>query len=284
MVEAVLIWLTRELASLPVLLLPLLGVALLVAALGFYRRVYFVSIGYAFSITAMAVIALIAARTQLTWFSLLHSLLLALYGARLGSYLLRRELRPAYRSTVETARPSRSNVSRGQDGLIWLGVSFLYVLMFSPALFHLVSQSMLPAPVTTAAQLVGLLTMVGGLTVEALADKQKSDFKAQQPGRFCDVGLYRWVRCPNYLGEILFWSGNWLMGVAFYTSTLRWLLAVAGLIIIVLIMVGSTKRLEASQGARYGDRPEFQAYIRSVPVLFPFVPIYTLQNVRVYLE
>ena len=49
-------------------------------------------------------------------------------------------------------------------------------------------------------------------------------------------------------------------------------------------MIGSTKRLEKSQGERYGALPEYQDYIRRVPVLFPFVPVYTLQNVRVYLE
>lgn len=284
MLEALLVWLGREFASLPALTPWLLGIALLVSALGFYRRVYFVSIGYAFSISAMAIIAILSALEQLTWLALLHSLLLAIYGVRLGSYLLRRELRPAYRSALENARPSVQNVSRGQDGLIWLGVSLLYVLMFSPALFHLVTQPALPAPVAFATQLVGLVTMAGGLAIEALADQQKSNFKAQQPGRFCDVGLYRWVRCPNYLGEIIFWSGSWLMGVAFYTSALRWGFALAGLIIIVLIMIGSTKRLEASQRMRYGDQPAYQAYLRSVPVLFPFVPVYSLQNVHVYLE
>ena len=49
-------------------------------------------------------------------------------------------------------------------------------------------------------------------------------------------------------------------------------------------MIGSTKRLEKSQGERYGALSEYQEYIRRVPVLFPFVPVYTLQNVRVYLE
>ncbi len=57
-----------------------------------------------------------------------------------------------------------------------------------------------------------------------------------------------------------------------------------GVLCIVLIMVGSTKRLERSQDQRYGGQPAYQAYIRAVPVLFPFVPIYTLKNVRVFLE
>jgi len=40
--------------------------------------------------------------------------------------------------------------------------------------------------------------------------RQKSAFKARQPDRFCDVGLYRFVRCPNHLGEMLFWTGGFV--------------------------------------------------------------------------
>jgi hypothetical protein len=53
---------------------------------------------------------------------------------------------------------------------------------------------------------------------------------------------------------------------------------------IVLIMMGSTKRLERSQDQRYGHLPEYQQFVHTVPVLFPFVPVYTLKNVPVFLE
>jgi hypothetical protein len=49
-------------------------------------------------------------------------------------------------------------------------------------------------------------------------------------------------------------------------------------------MMGSTKRLEESQDSRYGASPDYQRYTQTVPVLFPFVPIYSLKKVRVFLE
>jgi len=52
----------------------------------------------------------------------------------------------------------------------------------------------------------------------------------------------------------------------------------------VLIMMGSTKRLEGKQEERYGDREDYQRFIKKVPVLFPLLPIYSLKSVRVYLE
>ena len=108
--------------------------------------------------------------------------------------------------------------------------------------------------------------------------------KTKAPGAFVQSGVYSWVRCPNYLGEITFWVGNFVMGIPFYTSALRWVIALIGLACIILIMMGSTKRLEQSQGERYGALPEYQQYATTVPVLFPFLPVYTLKNVRVLLE
>jgi len=101
---------------------------------------------------------------------------------------------------------------------------------------------------------------------------------------FVSGGGYGFIRCPNYLGEITFWLGSFVMGLSFYTSPLLWIAALIGLACIILIMIGSTKRLERSQDARHGDQPAYQKYVHSVPVLFPIVPIYTLKKVGVYLE
>jgi steroid 5-alpha reductase family enzyme len=231
-----------ELDSLLPNILLLFGLALIISSIGFYRVVYFISIGYAFSMVAMALATVLLMGRELPWTSL------------------------------------------PQKVLIWISVSALYVLMFSPSLMSLTSASLVSPTLTSIVQSLGLLLMAGGLFLEALADKQKSDFKARFPTQFCDVGLYRWVRCPNYLGEIVYWAGNWVVGLLFYASLVRWAASSIGLVCIVLIMMGSTKRLERAQGERYGDLPGYQEYIRSVPVLFPFVPIYTLKNVRVFLE
>ncbi len=92
------------------------------------------------------------------------------------------------------------------------------------------------------------------------------------------------MRCPNYLGEILFWVGNWIVAVVVFASLLQGIISLIGVACIVLIMLGSTKRLEHSQGERYGSLPEYQTYIHTVPVLLPFVPVYSLKNIRFYLE
>lgn len=260
----------------------LFGLALLISSVGFYRLVYFISIGYAFAIAAMAVVAPIVLRHNLTWVAGAQNLCLLLWGLRLGAYLLRRELQPSYRKELQSIQRDAAGLTWPRKLPVWIGVSPLYVAMFSPSLFN---QSAAPAATSLAGavQTLGLITMAGSLALEAAADRQKLAFKAQSTGRFCDVGLYRWIRCPNYLGEILFWVGNWIVGLAAYTSPVQWLLSLIWLGCIVLIMLGSTRRLEHTQDERYGSLPAYQTYTRTVRVIFPWVPVYTLKPLRVYL-
>ena len=278
-------WIGAEIASLPLqLLLILFGLALVISAVGFYRVVYFISIGYAFSIVAMAVATAILMRQHLTLASALHNLLLAVWGLRLGIFLVRRELQPSYGAELAATHQRTAGMPWIQKIVIWVGVSVLYVLMFLPSLYSVTAPAGTGVSAgATLVQWTGLAIMAGALVMESLADRQKSAFKARSPKQFCNVGLYRWVRCPNYLGEILFWIGNWVAGVVFYTSLLRWVTSLAGLICIVLIMFGSTKRLEAQQDDRYGSRPEYQEYVRTVPILVPLIPVYTFRNLRIYL-
>jgi len=261
-----------------------LGLALLFSLGGFYRVVYFVSLGYGFSIAAMAIAAAALFHRTLDVPTGLQCTLLGLYGLRLGGFLLKREFHPSYRGELSEVKKRGAGFSLAKKLLIWVGVSLLYVLMFSPCLFNLLTQRATPAPGEIFSTPFGVVIMVVGLALETLADRQKSAFKARQPDRYCDVGLFRFVRCPNYLGEILFWTGGVVAGISSYSCASRWIAAVIGYVCIVLIMVGSTKRLEATQDGRYGTDESYRAYVQSVPVLFPFVPVYSLKGVRVYLE
>ena len=276
-----------SIASFPsiwMIVLSLFGLTLLITALGFRKPVYFVSIGYAFSIFAMALETIILFRQQITVLSLLHNLLLIIWGLRLGIFLLRREFQPSFRQQLGETNDQYGGISLSRKFVIWLGVSFLYGLMFLPGFVSAANPQPRISSGSMIVQASGLLFMSGGLVIEALADWQKSAYKTRFPKALCNVGLYRWVRCPNYFGEILFWLGNWVMGIAFYSTLLVWIGSLIGLVCIVLIMFGSTRRLERAQDQRYGELPEYQQYIQTVPVLFPYVPVYTLKKIRVYLE
>ena len=70
--------------------------------------------------------------------------------------------------------------------------------------------------------IVGLFLFITGFLINRRADRILRNLR--QPGessyKVSDSGLYRWISCPNYLGEIVIWMGwalaTWsLPGLAF---------------------------------------------------------------------
>jgi len=63
--------------------------------------------------------------------------------------------------------------------------------------------------------IAGFLVCITAATIQLIADKQIHDFRAAHPGKYCNVGLWKRGRHPNYFGEMLFWWGIWIMYAAF---------------------------------------------------------------------
>lgn len=269
--------------SSPELLGLLLVASLAVGLIGFIRTVWFISIGYAASIVLFVLITAALWSDRLDLLTGAQLLAALVWGVRLGSYLVSRERSAAYRDAVSDQTDRSQSLPLVAKLGIWLAVSLLYVCMFSPAVFLADVASSLDRKQGLLATL-GIAVMWFGLVLEAVADHQKSRQKSIDPNMFASKGLYAWVRCPNYLGEILVWLGNFIAALVAYSAWWHWGMALTGVVCIVLIMLGSTKRMEFKQDERYGGDPSYRAYTASVPVLLPWVPLYTLKNIRVYLE
>lgn len=61
--------------------------------------------------------------------------------------------------------------------------------------------------------LVGLLISLSAAVIQFIADKQMYDFRMNpnKDKKVIDSGLWKYSRHPNYLGELMFWSGIYLM-------------------------------------------------------------------------
>jgi Predicted membrane protein len=268
---------------LPSAVLLLGAIALLVSSIGFKKYVYFISIGYGYSIAAMSIASLALAGASASLLTWIEAILLALYGLRLGTYLVIREAKPSYQATQAQDGDRVDKVGVGLKLVIWITVALLYVIMYMPSLARFAAEAKGTADPLPILAIIGAAATALGIVLESVADQQKSAAKKMAPKRFCDSGLYRMTRCPNYFGEMLVWTGNILAGAALLRSWLAWTLAVIGYACIILIMIGSGRRLELKQEARYGADPEFQAYVKRVPVIVPLVPIYSLKKARIYL-
>ena len=58
---------------------------------------------------------------------------------------------------------------------------------------------------------MGFAMCIAAATIQLVADTQIHRFRNTHPGQYCDVGLWRKGRHPNYFGEILMWWGVWVM-------------------------------------------------------------------------
>lgn len=203
-------------------------------------------------------------------------ILLAIYGLRLGGYLLIREVKSAsYRNTMKREIKDGSSMKMIAKVSIWISCAFLYVAQVSPVLFRLENNAG-----TDTVCMVGTIIMACGIILESASDMQKSKAKAKNPNRFCDTGLFKIVRCPNYLGEIVFWTGVFVSGVNVLSGVWQWLAAILGYVCIVYIMFGGARRLEIRQNKNYGADPEYQEYVKKTPILLPFVPLYSVEKYK----
>lgn len=124
------------------------------------------------------------------------------------------------------------------DWIILLKFHFAFLEVISSSPFHLIQAVWvwtvsLPVTVVNAsnhnpslrpADVIGWIMWFVGVVIEAMADQQKLAFKnsPENRGKWCNVGLWKVSRHPNYFGEVrsllkvhLFWNWHVLFPYAF---------------------------------------------------------------------
>jgi steroid 5-alpha reductase family enzyme len=117
----------------------------------------------------------------------------------------------------------------------------------------------------------GVALWIVGFTLEVVADEQKRRFKADasRAGEFITTGLWAACRHPNYLGEIVLWTGVALVAVPTLVGW-QWLAILSPVFVAALLLrISGVPLLEARARERWGGRPEFERYVRETPVLVP---------------
>jgi len=260
----------------------LLAVCAVLCAVGFYKFVYFLSIGYGFAVAggglAIFIMYLLNPSATPIWLVLIQMILFIAYGVRLSGFLLVRELKNISFKKTDVAKDTLAKNNEKKMPVfvlatIWVSVSVLYVAQVSPMLFRYTNAS-----ADVIVPIIGVVISVAGLILESIADNQKSAQKKVRPDMVATQGLYKLVRCPNYLGEIIFWTGIFVSGVTTYATVGQWITAVLAYICIVFIMFNGAQRLEKRQMARYGENEEYNTYANKTPIIIPFLPIYHLNK------
>ena len=256
----------------------LLAVCAVLCAVGFYKFVYFLSIGYGFAVAgggiAVLVMALVTGSEAPLWVLIVQAALFLAYGIRLSGFLLVREIKnAAYRKTLKEATGDEKKIPVFVLVSIWVCVSVLYTAQVSPMLFRVTNET-----TGIISPIIGFVISALGLVLESVADNQKTAQKKERPDMVATKGLYRICRCPNYLGEIVFWTGVFVSGVNTYNTVGQWITAILAYICIVYIMFNGAQRLEKRQMARYGENEEYNEYANKTPIIIPLLPIYHLNK------
>jgi steroid 5-alpha reductase family enzyme len=260
----------------------LLAVCAVMCAVGFYKFVYFLSIGYGFAIAgggiAVLVMYLVNPTNTPVWIVLVETALFIAYGVRLSGFLLVRELKNVSFRKTDVAKDTLAKNNEKKMPVfvlatIWVVVAILYTTQVSPMLFRVVNNSS-----DVIVPVIGFVISIFGLVLETIADNQKSQQKKERPDMVATKGLYRIVRCPNYLGEITFWTGVFVSGITAYKTVGQWIMAIIAYICIVYIMFNGAQRLEKRQMARYGENEEYNEYANKTPIIIPLIPLYHLNK------
>lgn len=117
--------------------------------------------------------------------------------------------------------------------------------------------------------LVAVVVTFGAVLIETVADLQLHEFaKVKQPGEIMARGLWAFSRHPNYFGEVAFWWGVWLLGVAANPTMALWTLA-GPVAMTFLFLVVSIPLIDKRSKAR---RPGYAEHIQRVSRLVPWFP------------
>ena len=144
------------------------------------------------------------------WRQVALSAAVTFWAVRLGSFLYAR-------ITADNGQDSRFENIRGSPPK-FLGAFFAQATWVSLCLLPVLAINSIPAttlaalPFFTITDIIGILLYVGGLSFEATADRQKSQWLKEKKEKkheedFLTRGLWSKSRHPNYFGESTLWTG-----------------------------------------------------------------------------
>ena len=195
---------------------------------------------------------------------LIVSLLVVIWALRLSSFLYLRIHRTGKDGRFDRLKtsPIRFLVPWTIQGL-WVFLTMIVVIVIN-------SQAE-SAPELGIWDAIGLLMWLLGFSIEVIADNQKSAFNANSDnqGKWIDSGLWSYSRHPNYLGEIMLWTGIACFGISCFSGLERVAWVSPIFIYLLLTKISGVPILDRRGLEKWGDQPEYHKYREETPTLLP---------------
>ena len=186
----------------------------------------------------------------------------AVWAIRLGSFLFMRIHKAGEDRRFRTIKPNftRFLMTWTLQGM-WVSMCLLCVLTALSSYSGVVMNSIF---------FIGLLIFILGLSIEIIADYQKTVFRRniENKDKFITTGLWSLSRHPNYFGEILLWTGIAIMSISSLQG-LQYLTLISPIFVYVLLVyISGVRILEAQAEKKWGHLDSFKEYIKNTPRLF----------------
>ena len=193
--------------------------------------------------------------------NLIVSFLIIVWAVRLGSFLFLRILKEGEDKRFKFIKQSATRffMTWSLQGM-WVSVCSLSALTAISTPKGIVVNEMF---------FIGIFIFFLGLLIEIIADYQKTQFrsKPKNNGHFVSSGLWAYSRHPNYVGEIMLWTGVSVMSFS-SLSGVQYIALISPIFTYLLIVyVSGVRILEASGKKRWGHLKSYQEYLKNTPSL-----------------
>ena len=228
--------------------------------------------------------------TAWNWRQVVLSAAVTIWATRLGTFLYSR-------ITADNGKDSRFDKIRVSPPKFAVAF-FAQATWVSLCLMPVLAVNSIPAttlavlPFFTLTDVLGLALFIGGISFEATADRQKSQWLQEKKEKkhseeFLTRGLWSKSRHPNYFGESTLWTGIATAaagvmlssvgqaGMGFSGSGAARLgaLAMAGVspafVTFLLLKVSGVPLSETKYDKKFGDRKDYQEWKKNTPMFFP---------------
>tara|TARA_B100000575_G_scaffold281274_1_gene271730 strand:+ start:285 stop:1124 length:840 start_codon:yes stop_codon:yes gene_type:complete len=187
--------------------------------------------------------------------------LIILWALRLGSFLFFR-----IQKAGEDKRFRDIKTSFSRFFLLWT-ISGMWVSLCSMCALTAIASK--DGVIMNEIFYIGMVTFVVGLSIEMLADYQKTQFRKDPKNKdnFISSGLWARSKHPNYVGEITLWLG---VAIISFSSLEGW--QYVSLIspiftYLLLVYVSGVPQLKESGLKKWGHLDSYQDYIKKTPTL-----------------